>query len=49
MMSSDNNYIRYKVQLLKTHAEKLLKNHVNETDEEYDRMSRRERQIVEDR
>mmetsp|Transcript_8536 Transcript_8536/g.24492 ORF Transcript_8536/g.24492 Transcript_8536/m.24492 type:complete len:386 (+) Transcript_8536:192-1349(+) len=49
MMSSDQNYVKYKVQLLKSHAEKLLKHHTNVTDEDYDNLTKKERQAIEDR
>ena len=49
MMSSDGNYIKYKIQLLKTHAQKLLTHHVNSTDDDYENLTAKEREIMEDR
>eukprot|EP00191_Tetraselmis_sp_GSL018_P001765 CAMPEP_0177610332 /NCGR_PEP_ID=MMETSP0419_2-20121207/19705_1 /TAXON_ID=582737 /ORGANISM="Tetraselmis sp., Strain GSL018" /LENGTH=344 /DNA_ID=CAMNT_0019105595 /DNA_START=229 /DNA_END=1260 /DNA_ORIENTATION=+ len=49
MMNSDNNYIRYKLQLLKVHAERLLNNHINATDENTKGMSPEDRRVLNER
>jgi len=49
MVQSDQNYIRYKLQLLKSHAQKLLDEHANHTDAQLDDMSRNERRRIMDR
>jgi hypothetical protein len=46
MVQSDQNYIRYKIQLLKSHAEKLLDQHANHTEDQLDDLSRKEREKV---
>ena len=48
-MQSDQNYIRYKLQLLKSHAQKLLEEHANHSDDELDDMPRAERRRIMDR
>eukprot|EP00951_Prasinocladus_malaysianus_P022483 scaffold188437_cov50-Prasinocladus_malaysianus.AAC.1 len=48
-MSSDSNYVKYKLQLLKVHAERMLKHHANAGEEDKANMAPEERKELERR
>lgn len=49
MLKSDKNYVHYKLEVLRNHAKKLLTHHANVTDEDFNKLSEREKEVIEDR